>query len=141
LSVEPAATLLSRSRDWLREHRDGGQLADNFRLVSTFFPHVPHPNSVHVLVVTEERMSIFVDNIVTCLTCALVLEDLDYLGGLEGQALRRTPVLCISTSALLLIWPVRTPKVHQIITELDTHPVKRCLYFRRREASLRQSQR
>jgi hypothetical protein len=110
-------------------------------MVSTLFPPVPPPELVHMLVVTEERTFIFVDNIVTCLTCALVLECLDDVGSLEGRALRRTPVLCISTAALLLIWPVRTPKGHQIITTLATHPISRCLYLRRREASRRRRQR
>ena len=35
--------------------------------VCSVLPRVLHPDSVHVLVVTEERMSIFVDIIVACL--------------------------------------------------------------------------
>lgn len=34
---------------------------------------------------------------------ALVLEGLDDLGGINSQALKRTPVLCVSATVLLLI--------------------------------------
>ena len=68
-------------------------------MVTTVFPHVPPPELVHVLVVTEERTSISTDMIVTCLTSALVLEGLEDVGGLDGRILKRSP-LCISPAVL-----------------------------------------
>jgi hypothetical protein len=95
--------LLSRSRDWLRRHRDDGQRALGVQTVCDVFPRVPPPDLVHVLVATEERTSTFVDIIVTCLTCALVLDGLDDVGDPVRLALKRTDVLCVFTAALLLI--------------------------------------
>ena len=72
------------------------------KLVTIIFPDGPFPaNLVHVLVATEERTFIFVHVIITCLTCALVLESLDDVGEI-GVALKRTSVLCVSTVVLLL---------------------------------------
>jgi hypothetical protein len=94
--------LLSRSRDWLRRNRGHGPIAQIPEKVSDVFPDgLPPGNMVHVLVVTEERTFIFVDAIVTCLTCALVLEGLEDVGGIN-VALKRTPVRCVSTAVLLL---------------------------------------
>jgi len=94
--------VLSRSRDWLRQRRDDGQRAlRSDRLCDVFQSGVP-PDLAPVLVVTDERTSIFV-NIVTCLTCALVLEGLDDLGDLNSLALKRTFILSVSTAVLLLI--------------------------------------
>ena len=70
LSIAPGDTLLSRSRYWLLQHRDDGQVALSIYQLSDVFPIVPPTTLVHVLVVTEERMSVFVDIIVTCLTCS-----------------------------------------------------------------------
>ena len=62
------------------------------QMVHDVFPSVPPPGSVHVLVATEERKFILVDIIVTCLTCALVLESLDDVGDIKFLAFRSTPV-------------------------------------------------
>jgi hypothetical protein len=66
----PDNTLLSRSRNWLLQHRDDGQVARITSRLSDVFPTIPPPTLVHVLVVTEERTSVFVDIIVTCLMCS-----------------------------------------------------------------------
>ena len=84
-------TLLSRSQQWLRENRRG-PTAPTSRSVTQVFPSGPDPDLVHFLVVTEEGSSIFVDIITTCLTYAPVLDGLDYVGDLEGQAFTRTPI-------------------------------------------------
>jgi hypothetical protein len=72
-------------------------------LVSRVFPHAPPSDRVHILVVTEERTFIFVDVIVTYLTCALVLEGLEDVGDLKAEALKSTPALSVSTALQWLI--------------------------------------
>jgi hypothetical protein len=68
-------------------------------MVCDVFPPVVPPDLVHVLVVTEERRFIFVDIIVTCLKCALVLDGLDDVGDINFLALRSTPLfLCFYCS-------------------------------------------
>jgi hypothetical protein len=57
---------------------------------------------------------------------ALVLEGLDYLGDLNGQALKSTPVLCVFAAVLLLIWPARTRKGHQLIPGVARDTIIRC---------------
>ena len=93
--------MLSRSRDWLRLHLDDGRRAFTSSRLCNAFPSVPPPDSVHVLVVTEERTSIVVDIIVTCFTGSLILDGLYDLGYLNSLALKRTPVLYVSTIVLL----------------------------------------
>jgi len=56
----------------------------SMELVQDVFPCVPPRDSVHILVVTDERVFIFVYIIVVCLTCALVLEGLEDVGDLNG---------------------------------------------------------
>ena len=93
--------MLSRSRDWLRQRRDDGQRALRSDRLRDVFQWAP-PDLALVLVVTDERTSIFV-NIVTCLTRAPVLEGLDDLGDLISITLKRTLIFCVSTTVLLLI--------------------------------------
>lgn len=64
---------------------------------------MPPSDRVHILVVTEERTFIFVDVIVTYLTCALVLEGLEDVGDLKAEALKSTPALSVSTALQWLI--------------------------------------
>ncbi|TBU27934.1 hypothetical protein BD311DRAFT_807273 [Dichomitus squalens] len=72
LLIEPDTTLLSRSRQWLLQHRqDEDKVVRLIKEVRTIFPDGPSPDLVHFLVVTEE-----------------VLESLDELGTLQDQALR-----------------------------------------------------
>ncbi len=95
--------MLSRSRDWLRQHRNDAQRVYSIDRLRDIFPPSAAPFDVAlILVVTEERTSILL-NIVTCLTCARVLEGLDDLGDLNSLALKRTLILCVSTAVLLLI--------------------------------------
>jgi hypothetical protein len=101
--VQPSNTLLSRSRAWLAEHREDGRKAFGIEQVEDVFPAVPPLNLVHILVVTNERRFIFVDIIVTCLTCALVLEGLDVVGNINLFMSKRTPVFCVSTAVLLIM--------------------------------------
>ncbi|EJF58043.1 hypothetical protein DICSQDRAFT_139665 [Dichomitus squalens LYAD-421 SS1] len=72
LLIEPGTTLLSRSRQWLLQHRqDDDKVVRLIKEVRTIFPDGPSPDLVHFLVVTEE-----------------VLESLDELGTLQDKALR-----------------------------------------------------
>src|SRR5260370_9493471 len=95
--------MLSRSREWLRLPRDDGRRVVDFDRLCDIFPSVAPPDLTPILVVTEERTSIFVDIIVTCLTCALVLEGLYDLGDLNSLALKRKLILFVSTVVLFLI--------------------------------------
>jgi hypothetical protein len=103
LSLQPSVSMLSRSRDWLRLHRDDGRRVFDFDRLCDIFPSVAPPDLTPILVVTEERTSIFVVIIVTCLTCALVLEGLDDVGSLNTLTLKRKLILYVSTAVLLLI--------------------------------------
>ncbi|KAI0293613.1 hypothetical protein BC826DRAFT_910499 [Russula brevipes] len=47
LSFSPSATLLSRSRNWLRRHRDDGQRVRSGDLIHNVFPRVPPIELVH----------------------------------------------------------------------------------------------
>ncbi len=94
--------MLSRSRDWLRLHRNDARRVYGIDRLRDIFPSAAPFDVALILVVTEERTSILL-NIVTCLTCARVLEGLDDLGDLNSLALKRTLILCVSTAVLLLI--------------------------------------
>ena len=50
-------TLFDRSKQWLRENRDGPKAAKS-RSATLAFPSGPRPDLVHFLVVTEEGSSI-----------------------------------------------------------------------------------
>lgn len=104
MPFHPPESLLYRSRKWLAEHRDDGQQAYNANWVSELFnvPDLP-PDHVHILVVTDERRFLFVDIIVTCLTCSLVLEGLDFVGDIVELASNSTPAFCVSTAVLLIM--------------------------------------
>ncbi|KAI8975930.1 hypothetical protein BD414DRAFT_423507 [Trametes punicea] len=72
LSVVPYATLLSRSRDWLKQHHDEmDKVVPRIQRVSTVFPDGPSPDMVHLLVVTE-----------------VILESLNELGTLQEKVLK-----------------------------------------------------
>ncbi|TBU52857.1 hypothetical protein BD310DRAFT_888780 [Dichomitus squalens] len=72
LSYEPETTLLSRSRQWLLQHReDKDKQITLGKRVSTIFPDGPSPDEVHFIIATNE-----------------VLESLDELGTVEERALR-----------------------------------------------------